>query len=97
MRRRKLQISGNLVLQRLDLCGEELDHLAAFSADHVVMVIVIEMVFKIGLVITKSNLASKSRLGQKLECAVNGGMSDRRVLLVNQPMKVINRKMFFSA
>jgi len=63
MGRLKSKVVCHLVLQRLDLCRIELDHLTAISADHVVMVFVIKMMLVICFIVAESHLAGETGFG----------------------------------
>lgn len=88
MCRLKSKVVRHLVLKRFDLLGKEFDHLAAFGADHVIVMSVFEMMLVIGLVVAEPNLASKAGLGKELERAVNSRMADRRILLLHEEIEI---------
>src|SRR4051794_5618033 len=93
----KSEVVRHLVLQRLDIRREKLDHLAAFGADHVVVMLVIVMMLVIGLVVAKTHFAGEPGLCQELKCSINGCVADGRVLLADKPVKIFAREVFFGA
>jgi len=66
MCRFKTKVVRHLILQGLDLRREKLYDLAALCTDHVIMVGVIVMMFVIGLIVAKSDLASEACLCEQL-------------------------------
>jgi hypothetical protein len=66
MCRLKTKVVRHLVLQGLDLGREKLYDLAALCADHVIMVGVIVMMFVIGPIVAKSDLASEACFREQL-------------------------------
>src|SRR5205809_1110150 len=81
MRRTEPKFVRHLVLQRLDVRREELDHPTTFSADHMVVMLVVVVVLVIGLVVAETHFACERSLGEKLERAIHGRMSDGGVFL----------------
>ena len=63
MRRTETEFVRHFVLEVFDVLGEELDNLSTLRADHMVVVIMFEMVFVVCLVIAKAYLARQSGLG----------------------------------
>ena len=55
MCRFKTKVVRHLVLQRFNIGREKLDHLAAFRADHMIMMLVIVMMLVVGFVVAKTN------------------------------------------
>ena len=97
MCRPKTEVACHLVLQRLYLGREEFDDFAAFGADHVIVMLVVVMMLVVGLVVAESHLTRKAGFGQKFERAVNGRVADRRIEFVNEPVKVLARKVLLGA
>lgn len=88
----KSEVACHFVLQRLNSRREKLDHHATFRADHVIMMLVVVVVLVVRLVIAKPNLAGQSRFGQQLQRTINRCQPDRRVLFMNQAMKILTRE-----
>lgn len=97
MRRQKPELRGSLILEMLDLFGDEFDHEPASRADHMIVVRVVVMVFVIGLVVAKSDLAGESRLRQQPQRPIDRRMADRCILFLNEPVKVLDRQVFLSS
>ena len=91
MRGPKPKTLGRFILHRFDLSRKKLDNHAAFSADHMIVMLVIVVMFVVGLVITKSDLAGQSCFGKQFQCPVNSGVPDRGICLMYQPMKILDR------
>ena len=89
MRRPKAEFVCHLVLQILDLRRKKLQDLTAFRTDHMIVMLVFEMMLVLGLVIAEPYLACQPCLSKKLQRAVNGRVPDRRVLAMNQKIKVL--------
>lgn len=92
MRGEKAKVRRHLILQVLDLLRKELNDLSAFSADHMVVVLVIEMMFVVGLVVAKTHFASQAGVSKKFECSVNRRMAYRRIFPMHQEIEVFTRK-----
>jgi hypothetical protein len=83
----------DFLLQAIDLLGKELHGTAAFRADHVMMTAAIVLMFEAGDAVVKGDFAGQSAPRQQLERAVDGGVANANVLLLNQAMKFIGREM----
>jgi hypothetical protein len=83
MRKPEPEFVRHFVLQLLDAGGKKLDNAAALGADHVVVMLVVEMMLVIGLVVTEPHLAGESGLRQELQGAINRGVPDGRVFAMD--------------
>ena len=63
MGRLKSKVVRHLVLQGFDLSGVKFDDPTAVGADHMIVMLVIEVVLVICLIVAESNFASETRLG----------------------------------
>ena len=89
MRKLESKFVRHLLLQSLDLFREKLNYPAAFSADHVIVMFVFEVVFVVGLVVAKANFSGEARFGQKFKGAVDGRVADGWILFLDQPVKIL--------
>lgn len=83
----------HLILQSLDLGRVELDHTAAVSADHVVVMLMVIVMFVIGLVVAKTDLTGKARVGQQLERSIDRSLTDVWIQPLDQLIKVFAGQM----
>ena len=60
MRKLEAKFVRHLLLKGLYLFGNELDDLAALRTDHMIVMLVFEMVFVVSLVVAEANFASES-------------------------------------
>src|SRR5687768_9700474 len=95
MRRAKAEFVRHLVLQLLDVLGKKLDHLSALSANHVIVMLVVVVMFVIGLAVAKPHLTSKTRLGKQFEGTIDRGVTDGRVLFLYEPIEVFTGEVVF--
>lgn len=65
MRKPEPKFVRHLILKLFYLCRNELDHLSALRADHMVVMFMLEMMLVIGLVIAKPHLTSKPGFSQE--------------------------------
>lgn len=91
------KVACHLVLKLFYGSRKELYDATALGADHMIVVLVIVMMFVIGLVITKADLASKAGLGQKTQGAIYGRQPDRGVSLVDKAVQVLACKVLLGA
>lgn len=88
---------GHSVLDCFQFSREELDDPATLRTDHVVVVLVFVIVFVVGDAIAKANFAREPCFRQELQRAIDSGLSDARVFLPDQAVKVFAGKVFFRA
>jgi hypothetical protein len=88
---------GHRVLYRFEFGGKELDDLAAFGTDHVIVVLVFVVVLVMRTAIAKTHFARKSSFREKFEGTIDGGLTDARVLFLHQAVKVFVGEMLFSS
>lgn len=93
MRRAEAEFVRHFVLHFFDLFREKFNNMPAFRADHVVMMFVIIMMLVICPVIAEPNFPCKARFRQELQGSVNRRVADRRVFLLDQPIKVFTGQM----
>lgn len=97
MRRDEPELLRHFVLKHLDRFRKKLDDPAALSADHVIMMVVVVVVFEIGLVVAKSDLPGQPRLGKQPKRPIDCRVPNRWVVLLDESMKVVERQMFLGA
>ena len=78
----EIKVVRHLILKRLDLRRKELDDLTAFGADHVVMVLMFEVMLVVGFVVAKADLTGEASLGKEVQSAVESRLYDCRVLFL---------------
>jgi len=94
MRKLETVLLGDAVLKFLDLLRKKFNHLTARSTDQMVMMFVVVMVLVIGLVVAKTNFSSQPGFSKQLKSAVNGRVPDRRILFLNEPVKILTCQVF---
>ena len=97
MRRTEPEFVRHLILQVFDVGRKELNDLPAFGADHVIVVLVIEMMLVVGLVVSEANFAGQARFREKFERPVDSGMTDRLIFFLHEPVQVLARQMLFGS
>lgn len=97
MRWAELEFVRHLILKLFYLRRIKLDYLSALGTDHVIVMLMFEMMLIIGSVIAETYLARESGIGEEFERPINGSMAYRRVLLLHEPIQIFARKMFFRA
>ena len=97
MRKPESEFVRHFVLELLDVGGKELDDAAALSADHVIVMLVIEMVLVVRLVVAKPHLAGEPCFSQEFQRPVDGRVAYGRVLAVDEPVQVLARKVLLGA
>lgn len=93
----KIEFLGHFLLKVLDRLREEFDHPPALRADHMVVMFVVIVMLKIRLVIAKSNLSGESGFRKEFKGAVNGRVANRRIVLLDESMEILDRQMFLRA
>ena len=93
MRKLESEFVCHLFLQGLDLCRNKFDHLAAFSAYHMIVMLMLKVMLIVRLVIPKTDLARETCLGKKFERSVNGRMAYGWILLLNKPVEILAGEM----
>src|SRR6266550_969840 len=84
----KSVLGGHLVLNSFQLRRVELDDLSADRADHVIVMLVLVVVLVMSAAIAESRFSGQSRISQKLQRTINGGLSDAGVLFAHQAVKI---------
>src|SRR6185369_11835212 len=79
MRRTESEFVRHLILQIFDVGRKEFDDLPALGADHMIVMLMIEVMLVISLVVSETNFAGESRLCEKFQSSVDGCMTDRFV------------------
>lgn len=87
MRQFEIMFGSNFFLHRFKLFGIKLDDLAAFGADHVIVMFVIIVMLVIGFAVAETHFTRQSGFGQKFERSVNGRVTDIRILFLNGQYK----------
>ena len=90
-------LCGHRVLYRFQFSGIELDDLATFRTDHVVVVLVLVVVLVMRAAITKANFARQARLSQKFERAIDRRVTNGWVFLLHQAIEILAREVLFGA
>lgn len=84
--------SADIFFKLLDFVGEELDGAAAAGADHVVMAAAVVLVLVAGDAVVEGDFAGEVALGEELEGAVDGGVADLGVFLLDQAVELVGGK-----
>ena len=90
-------LGGHGILKSFQFSREKLDDLAALGTDHVVVVLMFVVVFVVRAPVAKANFAREAGFGQQLERAIDGSLTDGRILFLHQPVEVFVREMFLGA
>jgi len=88
-RRAVVVTPADVLLEFLDFVGEELDRAATVGADHVVMAAAVVLVLVARDAIVESDFAGKVALSEELQGAVDGGVADPRVFLLDQAVELV--------
>jgi len=75
--------SGYILLKRFDALVLEFEDRAAFRTDQVVVMAVRDLVLVPGKPVRESSLIGQSRIGQQFQGAVDGGITDARVVFLH--------------
>jgi len=94
--RQVMVLAPDFLLHFPNLGRKKFDGRAALCAHHVVMAPPVVLMFVAGDAVVKGHFAGQAAIRQKLQCAVDGGESDARVFLLDQPMKLVRREMLAS-
>lgn len=94
MRRDELKLLCHFVLKPFDSLGKEFDNPPALSADHVIVMVVVVVVLKIGLVVAKPDLPGQTGLRKQSKGPVNSRVSNRWIFFMNEAMKVVKCQVF---
>ena len=82
----------NFLFQLFHFVGKEFDRSATFSADHMVMAPPVVLVLVTGDAVVKRNFAGEAAFGQQFESAVDGGVTDAGIFLLDEAMKFVGRQ-----
>ena len=85
------------VLDCFQFGREELDDAATLGTDHVVVVLMFVIMFVVGDAIAKANFAREPCFRQQLQGAIDRCLSDARVFLSDQAVKVFAGQVGFRA
>ncbi len=88
--------AADFLLQQIDLAREKFHRTSALGAHHVVMAAAIVLVLVTGDAIVEGDFAGQSTLGQQFQRAIDSGVADASVLLVDKAMKFVRRKVIAS-
>ena len=94
--RQEVIFAADFLLQLIDFGGEKLNRTSAIGAHHVVMATPVVLMFVAGDAIVESDFAGQTALGQELKSAVDGGVSDAGVFLLDQTMEFVGREVVAS-
>lgn len=83
-------LGGHGVLKSFQFSRKELDDLAALGTDHVIVVLVFVVMFVVRASVAETNFARESGFGEQFERAINGRLTDGRVLTLHQPVEIFD-------
>src|SRR5262245_45403344 len=86
---------GDLVLLLLDLLAVELDQLAAFRANQMIVMLVVIQVFVSRATVPKPLFTRQIAFNQKFESAINRRKPDGRVFNLDQVVKIFRAEVTF--
>lgn len=86
----------NLLFDLSNFLREELYRSAALCADHVMMTAPVVLMLVAGDAIMKGDLAGQPAACQQLQRPIDGGKTNARIGLLDQPMQLIDREVFAS-
>jgi hypothetical protein len=95
VRRLELILRRNLILFILNDLAVELDQVAAFRADQMVVMLMVVFVFVALASITETLFARQPALVEQFERPVNGRISDARIFALDQVIVVFGAEMAF--
>jgi hypothetical protein len=95
--RLKTIFGGHSILYGFEFGGKELYDLAATDTDHVVVVLMLVIMLVVSAPVSEAHFSRQSGFGEELERAVNGGLADGLVFLLDQPVEVFARDVLFRA
>ena len=84
---------SDFLLKLSDFLREKLNRTAATGTDHVMMAAAVVLVLVAGDPVMKCNFTGQAAFGQQLERAVNGGVADAGIFLLDQAMEFVGGKM----
>ena len=85
--------AADVFFEFLDFVGKEFDRAAAISADHVVVAAAIVLVLVTRDAVVEGDFAGEVALGQQLQGAVDGGVTDPGIFLFNEAMELVRGEM----
>jgi hypothetical protein len=88
MRRFEPKGACHFILKDLDLLRKEFDDLATLGTDHVIVVVVVEMMFVISAIVAETDLSCQTGLHQQLQRTVDGRQADTGVLFADQKIQI---------
>ena len=90
---RKAMLSGDFHLESLDTRVLEFDDFTAGDTDQMIMMLVMIAGLETCLAISKMTLLSDAALCKQFQAAMNGCITDARVLLAQTQIELLSRKM----
>ncbi len=84
------------LLQLIHFVGKEFHRTAALRANHVVMAAAVVLVLITGNAIVEGDFAGQSAFGQKLQSAIDGGVTNAGIFLLHQAVQFVGRKVVAS-
>lgn len=82
-------LAADLLLQLGNLWGEELDRTAAIRANHMVMAAAVVLMLVTCDAIVERDFACQAAFGEQFQGAVDGGVADSCVFLLDQAVKFV--------
>lgn len=93
----KTVLGRQLILKRFQFGGKEFDDATTFGTNHVIVMLMLVIVFVVSAPVAKADLAGQPCFRQEFQRAIDRGLSDARVFLLDQAIKVFAGKMLFRA
>src|SRR6266849_4002757 len=92
----KLVPGGHLVLNSFQLRRVKLDDFSADRADHVIVMLMLVVMLVMSAAIAETRFAGQPGISQKLQRAINGGLSHAVVPFAHQAIEIFARHVTFS-
>lgn len=89
----EVELLGDLVLRPLDDFAVEFDQFATAGTDQVIVMLMVVVMLVATTPIAEPLLPCQSALTQKFEGAVDGGVPDRWILLLDQMIEILGTEM----
>lgn len=86
----KVELLGNLVLCSLDDFAVKLDQFATDRTDQMIVMLVVILMFISTTPVTQALFPRQPTFSQQLESPVDGGISNRRVLLLDEMVEILS-------
>jgi hypothetical protein len=87
--RRVVVSAPDFLLQLVHIAGKKFHRTPAFGTDHMVMAAPVVLMLVARDAIVEGDFASQSALGEQFKCAVDGGVADAGVLLLDEAVQFV--------